>query len=76
VTYLVLQGLEYRWVQTGRLSAAGPLTAISWNLEGTRLLTGGALLQLWHQSSSHEDEQGMVIAMCRREQVGFIYFSL
>ena len=54
-----MQGLEYRWVQTGRLSTAGPLTAISWNLEGTRLLTGGALLQLWHQTNIHEDEPGM-----------------
>jgi DmX-like protein len=48
-------------VQTGRLSAAGPLTAISWNLEGTRLLTGGELLQLWHQANAHDDEPGIMV---------------
>lgn len=49
-------GLEYRWVQTGKLVADGPITALSWNLEGTRLLTGGRLLQLWHQSTLYQDD--------------------
>ncbi|VVC99607.1 unnamed protein product [Leptidea sinapis] len=49
-------GLEYRWVQTGKLVADGPITALSWNLEGTRLLTGGRILQLWHQASLYQDD--------------------
>ncbi|CAH2049435.1 unnamed protein product, partial [Iphiclides podalirius] len=49
-------GLEYRWVQTGKLVADGPITALSWNLEGTRLLTGGKVLQLWHQASLYQDD--------------------
>lgn len=28
-----------------------PVRALSWNLEGTRLLTAGALVQLWHLKS-------------------------
>ncbi|KAI8434147.1 hypothetical protein MSG28_012272 [Choristoneura fumiferana] len=49
-------GLEYRWVQTGKLTADGPITALSWNLEGTRLLTGGKILQLWHQASLYQED--------------------
>ncbi|KAL0821029.1 hypothetical protein ABMA28_005673 [Loxostege sticticalis] len=49
-------GLEYRWVQTGKLLADGPITALSWNLEGTRLLTGGKILQLWHQASLYQED--------------------
>lgn len=51
-----IQGLEYRWVQTGKLTADGPITALSWNLEGTRLLTGGKILQLWHQASLYQED--------------------
>ena len=47
---LVLQQLEYRWVQTGSLQTESNISSLSWNLEGTRLLTGGELLQLWHQN--------------------------
>ncbi|XP_031780869.1 dmX-like protein 2 isoform X2 [Nasonia vitripennis] len=42
--------LEYRWVQTGSLQTESNISSLSWNLEGTRLLTGGELLQLWHQN--------------------------
>nr|CAD7407147.1 unnamed protein product [Timema cristinae] len=41
--------LDYRWVQTGTLQIESHITSLSWNLEGTRLLTGGQELQLWHQ---------------------------
>lgn len=43
-------------MQTGKLVADGPITALSWNLEGTRLLTGGKILQLWHQASLYQDD--------------------
>ncbi|KRT81148.1 WD40 domain-containing protein [Oryctes borbonicus] len=52
-------GLDYRWVQTGTLRTDSPVRALSWNLEGTRLLTAGALVQLWHlysQSTEHKEE--------------------
>ncbi|KAJ0175201.1 hypothetical protein K1T71_009342 [Dendrolimus kikuchii] len=55
-TAATTHGLEYRWVQTGKLVADGPITALSWNLEGTRLLTGGKVLQLWHQASLYQDD--------------------
>nr|CAD7425060.1 unnamed protein product [Timema monikensis] len=46
---LCWQQLDYRWVQTGTLQIESHITSLSWNLEGTRLLTGGQELQLWHQ---------------------------
>lgn len=50
--------LDYRWVQTGTLTTESSITSLSWNLEGTRLLTGGETLQMWHQNivPAHEDE--------------------
>ncbi|KAL7295893.1 hypothetical protein TKK_0010937 [Trichogramma kaykai] len=49
--------LEYRWVQTGTLQTDSNISSLSWNLEGTRLLTGGELLQLWHQNILPFEEQ-------------------
>ncbi|XP_059484944.1 dmX-like protein 2 [Neocloeon triangulifer] len=40
--------LDYRWVQTATLQADSAISSLSWNMEGTRLLTGGEVLQLWH----------------------------
>lgn len=48
--------MDYRWVQTGTLKTDSPVRALSWNLEGTRLLTAGAQLQLWHLKSQAEEE--------------------
>ncbi|XP_075227186.1 rabconnectin-3 alpha isoform X2 [Lycorma delicatula] len=44
--------LDYRWVQTGSWQTESRISSLSWNLEGTRLLTGGEVLQLWHQHIS------------------------
>ncbi|XP_055535273.1 dmX-like protein 2 isoform X2 [Wyeomyia smithii] len=49
-------GLEYKWVQTGSLQATSNISSLSWNLEGTRLLTGGTVLQLWHERISKQDD--------------------
>ncbi|XP_017781826.1 PREDICTED: dmX-like protein 2 isoform X2 [Nicrophorus vespilloides] len=49
-------GLDYRWVQTGTLKTESPVRALSWNLEGTRLLTAGAIVQLWHLKSESIEE--------------------
>ncbi|XP_012281901.1 dmX-like protein 2 isoform X2 [Orussus abietinus] len=58
--------LEYRWVQTGTLQTDSYISSLSWNLEGTRLLTGGELLQLWHQN----------IQPFQEEQTGAVKFSI
>ncbi|XP_011350265.1 dmX-like protein 2 isoform X8 [Ooceraea biroi] len=58
--------LEYRWVQTGSLQTESNITSLSWNLEGTRLLTGGELLQLWHQN----------IMPFQEEHAGTVTFSI
>ncbi|XP_014244478.1 dmX-like protein 2 isoform X1 [Cimex lectularius] len=55
--------LDYRWVETGSWQTDCNITSLSWNLEGTRLLTGGAILQLWHQNTPmhlvDDDHDGM-----------------
>lgn len=59
--HVLFQQLDYRWVQTGSWQTDSAITALSWNLEGTRLLTGGDVLQLWHQQTplvSDEDYDG------------------
>ncbi|XP_058459198.1 dmX-like protein 2 isoform X2 [Malaya genurostris] len=50
-------GLEYKWVQTGSLQTTSHISSLSWNLEGTRLLTGGTVLQLWHERISKDDDE-------------------
>ncbi|XP_042889042.1 dmX-like protein 2 isoform X6 [Penaeus japonicus] len=39
--------LDYRWIQTGVIEAESYINTMSWNLEGTRLLTAGDILQMW-----------------------------
>uniref|UniRef100_A0AAR5P422 RAVE complex protein Rav1 C-terminal domain-containing protein n=2 Tax=Dendroctonus ponderosae TaxID=77166 RepID=A0AAR5P422_DENPD len=52
-----VKGLDYRWVQTGSLKTDTPIRALSWNLEGTRLLTAGNDVQLWHLKQQAHEEQ-------------------
>ncbi|XP_072393100.1 dmX-like protein 2 isoform X4 [Diabrotica undecimpunctata] len=51
-----LHGLDYRWVQTGTLKTDSATRALSWNLEGTRLLTAGTYVQLWHLKSQADED--------------------
>lgn len=51
-------GLEYKWVQTGTLQASSHITSLSWNLEGTRLLTGGLVLEMWHEKMGKDSDEG------------------
>ncbi|XP_061395403.1 dmX-like protein 2 [Musca vetustissima] len=44
--------LDYRWVQTGSFTSHSHVITLSWNLEGTRLLTGGSTIQLWKEKSN------------------------
>lgn len=46
----------FRWVQTGSLQADSHISSLSWNLEGTRLLTGGVTIQMWHERITNKDE--------------------
>jgi len=46
--------LDYKWVETASWRTACRISCLSWNLEGTRLLTGGSVLQLWHQQIPDE----------------------
>jgi WD40 repeat protein len=50
-------GLEYKWVQTGTLQASSHISSLSWNLEGTRLLTGGTVLELWHEKLKDDEPE-------------------
>lgn len=50
-------GLEYKWVQTGSLQASSHISSLSWNLEGTRLLTGGTVLEMWHEKLAIQDDE-------------------
>lgn len=50
----MLQQLDYKWVETASWRTACRISCLSWNLEGTRLLTGGTVLQLWHQQLPDE----------------------
>lgn len=45
-----------RWVQTGSLQADSHISSLSWNLEGTRLLTGGVTIQMWHERITNKEE--------------------
>lgn len=53
--------MDYRWVQTGSLTTESPVRALSWNLEGTRLLTAGGIVQLWHLNQSEKDVDPKVV---------------
>jgi len=50
--------LDYKWVETASWRTACRISCLSWNLEGTRLLTGGSVLQLWHQQLPDEIIEG------------------
>lgn len=48
-------------MQTGSVTTDSPVRALSWNLEGTRLLTAGATVQLWHLNQQEKDVDPKVI---------------
>jgi len=47
--------LNYKWIKTAVLKADCYISVISWNLEGTKLLTGGSCIQLWHLIGSDKN---------------------
>lgn len=44
-------------MQTGSLQASSHISSLSWNLEGTRLLTGGVKIQMWHEKITTKEEE-------------------
>lgn len=44
-------------MQTGSLQTSSHVSSISWNLEGSRLLTGGVSIQLWHERVVRRDDE-------------------
>lgn len=58
-----------RWVQTGSLQADSHISSLSWNLEGTRLLTGGVTIQMWHERITNKDDEP-----ARKSQFNLISF--
>lgn len=44
-------------MQTGSLQADSHISSLSWNLEGTRLLTGGVTIQMWHERILNKDDE-------------------
>lgn len=49
--------LDYRWVQTGSFVCNYHVYTLSWNLEGTRLLTGGSIIEMWKERTSEKAEE-------------------
>ncbi|XP_056021522.1 dmX-like protein 2 isoform X2 [Ostrea edulis] len=50
--------LDYRWYQTAKFEADCYINCLSWNIEGSRLLTGGESIQIWAFTQEHHDESG------------------
>ncbi|CAC5419370.1 DMXL [Mytilus coruscus] len=49
--------LDYQWYQTASFEAESLINCLSWNLEGSRLLTGGDVIQIWHLDHNQHDEE-------------------
>lgn len=47
--------LDYSWIKTAEIEPNSPVSVLSWNIEGTRLLTGGVEIQLWQLSSQPDN---------------------
>lgn len=75
--------LNYKWIKTAVLQLDSYVSVISWNLEGTKLLTGGSSIQLWHligidkngnselineNTSTSQDNQGLNFKLNNDEQ--------
>ncbi|XP_070175544.1 dmX-like protein 2 isoform X2 [Littorina saxatilis] len=41
------QKLDYRWYKTAEIETECYVNSLSWNMEGSKLLTGGDLIQIW-----------------------------
>ncbi|XP_074603304.1 rabconnectin-3 alpha isoform X2 [Brevipalpus obovatus] len=48
--------LDYKWIQTASIETDCFTSVLSWNLEGSKLLTGGSSIQMWNLVSSPSQE--------------------
>ncbi|CAN8004949.1 unnamed protein product, partial [Ixodes hexagonus] len=48
--------LDFKWIQTATIQVDYTVSVLSWNLEGTRLLSGGEWIQLWRCTVQGESE--------------------
>lgn len=46
--------LDYNWIKTAEIEPNSAVNVMSWNIEGTKLLTGGTEIQLWCLSKHNE----------------------
>ena len=49
--------LDYKWIQTAKLESDCDIDVLSWNIEGTKLLSGGEVIQMWHLVPDHSVPQ-------------------
>ncbi|XP_065333652.1 dmX-like protein 2 isoform X2 [Cloeon dipterum] len=61
--------LDYQWKQTATLQADSAICSLSWNIEGTRLLTGGEVLQLWHYYPPPSEDENRTVTFEIGEEV-------
>ena len=47
--------LDYNWIKTAEIEPNSAVNVLSWNIEGTKLLTGGVEIQLWQLFNSNAD---------------------
>ncbi|KAL3867333.1 hypothetical protein ACJMK2_044544 [Sinanodonta woodiana] len=49
--------LDYHWYQTAKFEAECVINCLCWNLEGSRLLTAGEIMQAWQLVEALDEEQ-------------------
>lgn len=47
--------LDYNWIKTAEIEPNSAVNVLSWNIEGTKLLTGGVEIQLWQLYSPNSE---------------------
>ncbi|CAG2198067.1 DMXL [Mytilus edulis] len=67
--------LDYQWYQTASFEAESLINCLSWNLEGSRLLTGGDVIQIWHLDHEQHDEEnkGVKFSVGDHEEEGKVH---
>ncbi|XP_074651608.1 dmX-like protein 2 [Tubulanus polymorphus] len=48
--------LDFQWYQTGVITAAFDVATLSWNMNGSRLLTAGDVMQMWRCPETEDED--------------------
>lgn len=67
--------LDYKWIQTAEIESSTPITVMSLNLEGTKLITGGTTLQLWCIENGIKNNWQCVWRLKTANQIIYLKFS-